>query len=184
MSEPMMKHSRLPRKQAGPPAAPKALTVSKRPMSHLTPERRAEIAAQVLDRYIAGEQVAEMAEEYETSDVTLYALLLREHESDWKDIQEARALARLERSQHALRTAPDALSLARSREEVRSAQWELERLCRRLYGEDKQQAVIVAPVLNITISDQSNADAAPRPFSLSHAQEEAEPGRVIDVQPQ
>jgi hypothetical protein len=95
-----------------------------------------------------------MASEYETSDVTLYALLLREHESDWKDIQEARALARLERSQNALRTAPDALSLARTREEVRSAQWELERLCRRLYGEDRSQTnVVITPVLNITVAE-------------------------------
>ena len=179
MSETLLKHSRMPRKLENPPAEPRKLTVAKRPMSHLSPERRAEIAAQVLDRYIAGEQVAEMAEEYETSDVTLYALLLREHEADWKDIQEARALARLERSQHALRNAPDALSLARSREEVRSAQWELERLCRRLYGEEKQQTTLVNPVLNIFTSA---ADAAPRPFSLTHAHDQE--GAVIDVQPQ
>jgi hypothetical protein len=154
MAEVLQKHSRLPRKQASPPAVPDKLTVAKRPLSHLSPERRSEIAAQVLDRYLAGEQVAAMASEYETSDVTLYALLLREHESDWKDIQEARALARLERSQNALRTAPDALSLARTREEVRSAQWELERLCRRLYGEDRSQTnVVITPVLNITVAE-------------------------------
>lgn len=153
MTEPLLKHSRLPRKQAHPPAAPKKLTVAKRPLSNLSEARRGEIASQVLDRYIAGEQVAAMASEYETSDVTLYALLLREHESDWKDIQEARALARLERSQGELRTAPDALSLARAREEVRSAQWELERLCRRLYGEDRQQLQVqISPTLVISVA--------------------------------
>jgi hypothetical protein len=155
MSEPLLKHSRLPRKQANPSPIPDKLSVAKRPLSNLSEARRAEIAAQVLDRYIAGEQVAAMAVEYETSDVTLYALLLREHESDWKDIQEARALARLERSQNALRSAPDALSLARSREEVRSAQWELERLCRRLYGEDRSQVQVqVSPVLVISVAGE------------------------------
>ena len=174
MSETILKHSRMPRKQENPPAQRKPLTVSKRPLSHLSPERRSEIASQVLDRYIAGEQVADMAGEYETSDVTIYALLLREHESDWKDIQEARALARLERAQGELRTAPDALSLAKSREEVRSAQWELERLCRRLYGEERQQQTVVAPVLNIVLS----TDAAPLTDLASHARP------IIDVRPQ
>lgn len=175
MSEILLKHSRLPRKHTRPPAA-RTLTVSKRPLSHLSAERRAEIAAQVLDRYIAGEQVAEMAHEYECSDVTIYALLLREHESDWKDIQEARALARLERAQYELRTAPDALSLAKSREEVRSAQWELERLCRRLYGEEKQQQVVVAPILNINVSGTETA--APLENLASHAR------LPVDVQSQ
>ncbi len=153
MSEVLLKHSRLPRKLDVPAAKPKSLTVAKRPLSHLSPERRAEIASQVLDRYLAGEQVADIAPEYETSDVTIYALLLREHESDWKDIQEARALARLERANNSCRTAPDALSLARAREELRSAQWELERLCRRLYGEDRTQvAVQIQPILNISVA--------------------------------
>ena len=157
MSEVLLKHSRVPRKMDKPPSIPKALTVAKRPLSHLTPERRSEIASQVLDRYMAGEQVADMASEYETSDVTIYALLLREHEADWKDIQEARALARLERANNACRTAPDALSLARAREELRSAQWELERLCRRLYGEEKTGPVLINPVLNIVVGEQQSA---------------------------
>lgn len=155
----MQKHSRLPRKMAEEPK--KELTVAKRPMGNIPAERRQEIADQVLARYIQGEQVANMAAEYSTSDVTIYALLLRERQEDWKDIQTARALARLERSQDKLETAADALSLARARESVRSAQWELERLLRRLYGEDKAQvAVQINPVLNISV--------AASPQSLSH----------------
>lgn len=118
------------------PSPDRQLSVAKRPLANLPAERRAEIAQSVLTRYINGEQVAEMAPEYGVSDVTIYALLLRDHEEDWKEVQRARALARLERKQRELETAGDALSLARAREGVRSAQWELERLVRRIYGQD------------------------------------------------
>lgn len=118
-----------------PRLAAKALTVAKSPLKDMTPERRLEIANSVLERYMHGAQIAEIAKEYQTSDVTIYALLLREHEQDWADVQRARALARLESGMKSLEDAPDALSLGRARELVKSAQWELERLLDRLYGQ-------------------------------------------------
>lgn len=131
--------------------ANRALSVAKRPLANLPAERRAEIAQSVLTRYINGEQVAQMAPEYGVSDVTIYALLLRDHEEDWKEVQRARALARLEKAQNELEVAPDSLSLARARERVRSAQWELERLLRRIYGQDvvADQSGRVSITLNI-----------------------------------
>jgi hypothetical protein len=104
-----------------------------------------------LHRYINGEQVAAIAPEYGVSDVTIYALLLREHQDTWKEVQRARALARLEREQHKAETAPDALSLARAREGIRSAQWELERLLRRLYGQDAQVMATQPVQININL---------------------------------
>jgi hypothetical protein len=133
-------------------APERALSVAKRPLGNLPAERRAEIADQVLDRYMQGEQVAAMSSEYGTSDVTIYALLLRERQDEWKDIQTARALARLEVAQDKLGTAADALSLARAREQVRSAQWELERLLSRLYGQKQEVQHTVAPVLHIHLA--------------------------------
>lgn len=120
----------------------RVLSVAKRPLNTLPLDERTRIAESVLDRYINGEQVAAIAPEYGVSDVTIYALLLREHQGAWRDIQTARALARLEFNQDELKTAPDALSLARAREGVRSAQWELERLLNRLYGQQQQQIAI------------------------------------------
>ena len=133
------------------------LSVAKKPLGHLTPEQRGQIAQQVLDRYMKGEQVADMAPEFGTSDVTLYAVLLREHQDQWKEVQTARALARLERSQHKLNTASDQLSLARAREEVRAAQWELERLLRRLYGQDAPANIQVPIQINIGITRHENS---------------------------
>ena len=126
-------------------------SVAQQPLGHLSVEQRAEIASQVLHRYMAGEQIADMAPEYDTSDVTLYAVLLREHQDAWKEVQTARALARLERHQQEMKDAKDALSLARGRELVRSAQWELERLLRRLYGQDQVPASLVSVHYNIGI---------------------------------
>lgn len=136
MSEVLLKHSRMPRKQTGLKPISRTYSIAKRPLGNISQEERTRIATEVLDRYIGGEQVAAMASEYGTSDVTIYAIILREHEDAWVDIQRARALARLERAQGDLEVAADALSLARARELVRSAQWELEKLLRRLYGQE------------------------------------------------
>lgn len=122
-------------------ASGRVVSIALRPLHNLTPEERQKVANAVLDRYINGEQVANIAPEYNVSDVTIYALLLREHESAWKDIQTARALARLESAQDRLEHSQDALSLARARESVRSAQWELERLLNRLYGQKQELTV-------------------------------------------
>lgn len=135
-----MEHTRIdegvkrgPRK---PTLKPKVnLTVVKRPMKDIAPERRTEIANAVIARYIHGEQVAEIAKDYDTSDVTIYALLLRDHEETWADVQRARAMARFERSLTDIAVAADALSLGRARELHKSAQFELERLLNRLYGQ-------------------------------------------------
>lgn len=141
-----------------PEAGAKPLSVAKRPLVNLPAERRAEIAESVLTRYINGEQVAAMAPDYGVSDVTIYALLLREHEADWKEVQRARALARLEKAQGEMETAPDALSLARARERVKAAQWELERLLRRLYGQDAQAEAGAGISITLNIGAQQQVE--------------------------
>jgi hypothetical protein len=139
------------------PVNPPISNLAKKPLKDLPEALRGEIAQQVLSRYLHGEQVSDMASELETSDVTLYALLLRDHEDQWKDAQIARALARLERENSNLETAPNPLSLARARELVRSAQWELERLLSRIYAQKQEHTIKgPAPVLNVTIVTDSS----------------------------
>src|SRR5215813_2561346 len=84
-----------------------------KPLQDLPVERRNEIANEILARYMAGEQIADMAPGYGYSDVSLYALLLREHEETWKHVQAARAIARMERSLIAIDKATDLIGLAR-----------------------------------------------------------------------
>ena len=148
-----LNHSRIDAGQPKPkyPSTPSYSCV-KRPLKAIPADRRAEIAQDVLARYLHGELVSEMALEYETSDTTIYALLLRDHEDQWKDIQIARAMARLERSQTGMDLAANPLELARAREQIKAAQWELERLLSRIYGV-KQEITVKdhTPTINITI---------------------------------
>jgi hypothetical protein len=133
------------------PNLPPVSNLAKNPLKALPEARRREIAQEVIARYLHGEQVAEMAHEFSTSDVTLYALLLRDHEIEWKDAQTARALARLERENRKLEEAPDPLSLARARELVRSAQWELERLLNRIFGPKQEVTHTIKPEFNVIL---------------------------------
>jgi transposase-like protein len=156
------------------PLQGRQLSVAKRPLKNLPAERRAQIALEVLQAYQQGEEVADLAPEYGVSDVTLYALLLRDHEGEWKQAQESRALANKARANKDLQDlreqlwqaekAHDALSLARIREQVKlaeiqakRAEWELERVMKRIYGSDVPQdgAGRVSITLNIGAQQQT-----------------------------
>ena len=137
------------------------VTVAKRPMKDLPVERRNQIAIEVLQAYEQGQEVADLAPAYDVSDVTLYALLIRDHEEAWKQAQVSRAVAKRSRTSKDLeelrdqlrsstqqqedgtKTPHDMLSLARIKEQVKlaeiqakRAEWELERVYRRVYGQD------------------------------------------------
>ena len=138
--------------------AAQGTALAKRPLKTLPADKRAEIAQEVLQAYQSGEEIADLAPSYGVSDVTLYALLVRDHEEAWKDAQRSRALAKKSRANNDLEnlrqqlkamesadSPPDALSLARIREQIRlaevqckRAEWELERVYRRVYGQDSQ----------------------------------------------
>jgi transposase-like protein len=76
----------------------RSLTVAKRPMIHLAPEERARIALETLQAYQDGQEIADIAPDYGVSDVTLYALLIRDHEDAWKDAQKSRAVSKRDRT--------------------------------------------------------------------------------------
>lgn len=139
-------------------------------------ERRAEIALELLTGYAQGQEIAELAKGYDISDVTAYALLIRDHEDEWKKAQESRAIAKRDRSANDLtelrrqlweaETAHDAISLARIREQIRlaeiqakRAEWELERVFKRIYGQDvsPDQLGRVSITLNISGVSATNA---------------------------
>jgi hypothetical protein len=101
-------------------------------------------ALQVLERYDSGEDIGDLAKELGISHQAAYKALIKYCHEEWKDSQAARALAEYENAKAKLRAIwemeksdRDAVALACAREEVRTAQWELERLLRRLYGQDQ-----------------------------------------------
>ena len=152
-------------------------SLAKRPFMNVSVERRAQIALELLAGYAEGKEIADLAPEYGVSDVTAYALLIRDHEDEWKKAQEGRAVARRDRATNdlqELRTqlwkaeqAHDMLSLARIREQIRlaeiqakRAEWELERVFKRIYGQDvtPDQLGRVSITLNIGVGTVPQAD--------------------------
>lgn len=132
MSDPLLKHSRMPRK-----------------LSRMTLRRReqqaiggvyslSEVDPQgVVQRYIAGEKMKDMAAQYGVSDIALYAFVLRHCKDDWLAAQSAKAFAMKERGQDGLEDPKNPLNLSADRELVRAGQWDLERVMRKEYGRDE-----------------------------------------------
>lgn len=96
----------------------------------------ANLVQDVLARYESGQQFRQIAKDLGTTHVTLYKRVIAASEETWKELQVARALARKEEAEEEMETAPDNLTLARARERLKAAQWDLERVCRRIYGTD------------------------------------------------
>lgn len=142
-------------------------------LATLPAETRRNIVRDVLARYEAGEQIKAFAHEYNTSNVTLYKYINLEAQEEWRELQVGRALARKEDAERALEEASDALSLARARELLKAAQWDLERVCRRIYGQD-------APPLQITVqigAVDARIEALERELGLIAA---AQSGRTVN----
>jgi len=112
----------------------------------------------ILARYAEGEKMSEIAPSLGLKGAEqIYRKLLRECPEEWKEHQAARAIRILEEARDEMELAQDALSLARARERVRSAQWELERTCRRIYGQDVPQSVAAVQV-NINLRREKQLD--------------------------
>ncbi len=107
------------------------------PIASLTAEKRAEVLQSVLNRALNDEKIADIAKEIGISHSGINQALLKYSEEDWKSVQAARALTELQNAEQELETAPDAVTVSRARERLRSAQWQLERLHRRLFGTDQ-----------------------------------------------
>lgn len=64
---------------------------------------------------------------------------LRKHATeDWKEAQVIRELRRKEEAEVEIDSAEDMLQLKKAEVKLKSAQWSLERVCRRIYGDYKE----------------------------------------------
>ena len=95
-------------------------------------------AVEVLQRYLSDESTKEIAASLNITRQALGAWLLQIAEDEWVAAQVARAVARKEKADEDMEVAADGLALARAREQLKSAQWDLEKLFRRLYGDKVQ----------------------------------------------
>lgn len=116
------------------------------------------LPATVLQRYLGDESTAVIAASYGVSRSRLHQWLLEHAEDHWKKAQVARALTALEKAKDGLDGADDPLELARAREQLRGAQWELERLYSRIFGIKQELTVDISH--HVTIEHTLEAGAA------------------------
>lgn len=80
---------------------------------------------EVLARYLSEDTTSQIAQSFGVTRKSLVAWLRQVAPKEWKQVQVIRAHDRKEQGNEEIEGAEDALSLARAREIVRSAQWEL-----------------------------------------------------------
>ena len=133
MSEPVLKHSRMPRKYQRKAKTTALTTPSPLGLGKLAGAN----PIQVLQRYLSDESTSVIAADYGVTRQALGQFLLKHAEEEWKEAQVARAIARKEKAEDGLESAQDPLELAKARELLKAAQWDLERVCKRIYGQDQ-----------------------------------------------
>jgi predicted DNA-binding protein YlxM (UPF0122 family) len=121
----------------------------------------------ILARYLSDESTKDIAASYGVTRQALGQYLLKHTEAEWKDAQVARAIARKEQAEDNLEaigakieTADKeqrdrlTLSLAHARETLKAAQWDLERVCRRIYGQDVSPDQLGRISITLNIGDK------------------------------
>jgi transcriptional regulator with XRE-family HTH domain len=105
----------------------------------------------VLDRYLEGETGPQIAASLGVTKQALSHWLINRAEVQWKSAQLVKALARKDAAEELMDKASNPLDLARAREQLRGAQWDLERVCRRIYGQDSPANAAQAVQININL---------------------------------
>lgn len=112
----------------------------------------------VLKRILNEESTKDIAASFGVTRSALNYWLIEHCDSEWKSAQIVRAMKRKEEAEDELDNAQDALTLSRGRERLRAAQWDLERVCRRIYGQDAPPNM-AAVQININLrKDQPNIE--------------------------
>jgi hypothetical protein len=132
-----------------------------KPLAHLDKAGKIKLAESVISRYVDGEKTADIAAELGVHRVRLNQILLAVAEQPWVQAQVALALARKQEAEEEMDGAADGLTLARARERLKSAQWDLERVFRRVYGEEKAQINVHGDGVKIELVSYSTLDVVP-----------------------
>lgn len=125
-------------------------------MADLPAQERAKVLDNAIERYGAGESVYAIANDLGIEHTTLYRHLVKEREDQWRDAKVSKALVEVEDAEQALKDAADMLALSRARERLRAAQWQLERLLRRIYGQEAPEASHgrISITLNVGVAEE------------------------------
>jgi len=109
---------------------------------------------EVLSQILQEVSITDIAASFGVTRSALNQWLLETSETQWKTAQFIRAYKRKEDAEEDLESAADALSLSRARERLRAAQWDLERVCRRIYGQDVPGSLAQAVQINVNLRSE------------------------------
>ena len=121
-------------------------------------EGKAELARTILSHYESGRSMYEMAGTLGVSPPTLYRLVTAYDEKEWREVTIARYQAMVDECEEELKTAPDTTATTRARERLASARWHLERLNRRIYGQQESGTGGAGVSISINLGHTSNTE--------------------------
>jgi len=123
------------------------------PIANLTLSKP-EIAKQCIERYLDGETIDQQAQQIGVSRQRLSKVILETAPDEWRGAQAAYAWGQYEDAKAELGRAADTVDVARAREKLATARWELERMSRRLFGQDQPPAQAQV-VFNLSFGSKS-----------------------------
>ena len=113
---------------------------------------------EVINRYLQGESTVEIAKSFGATRWALNYWLLKHAEEQWRDAQMVKAMRRKDEAEELLDKAVDVFEVSKARELLKSAQWELERICKRYYG---TESATNQSQVTINIGIKRDADITP-----------------------
>ena len=134
----------------------------------------------VLERYLTESTTSQVAAEYGVTRKALTRWLRETVPDDWKKVQVVRALCRKEDGDEGIEFASDALSLARAREQLRSGQWDLERLDSETFGQRTHIDVETQPLNKVDAELLGSAQELLRLFKARIAEAKQLPVLPVD----
>jgi AraC-like DNA-binding protein len=109
----------------------------KSPIASLPEEERKQLLQYVMQRAYQDQKLKDVAQELGVARTSLNQALLKYCADEWQEMQVSRALLNLEDAETDLETADSMHAVSRAGHRLRSAQWQLEKLSRRLFGQEQ-----------------------------------------------
>lgn len=121
------------------------------PIRALPEAERGQLLDTILAHYECGVSIYALAETLGVDNATLYRQLVKHRPEDWQEVRSARYHSQIEQAEKDMQEAKDALAVTRAREQLANARWMLERLQRKIYGQDQPAGLGNAVQININL---------------------------------
>ena len=109
-------------------------------------------AKDVVARFLLNETNAQIAKSFDVTPTALSFWMLKHAEYEWKEAQIIKAMRRKDEAELGIDNSKNQLGLNRSKESLKAAQWDLERICRRIYGQDLPVQAMAAIRVDINLN--------------------------------